>query len=437
MKKLTNIGIALGITLFVLAIWAASASAQMAQTAKPAPSGIARLSFLGQWQYLVVNALIIFAVLFVAQSALLPKKEGREKSVIWMIALVASVVASWFISSNGFIWQMPFFAKYLRLKMIVNTILLSAALWFGIGLLDINIGDKKEKKIGIALIAILVSVMIASNIGDKWLWSHDTVKFIYDYLLGDEKTLGYTKKRVADYTTQKQYIWFGKESSKITGYHDEKGDPITVGGILTLKEPNYRLITFVVSLIVIGWFFTSFLDLKNQKLTWAIVIIMAANLTRRGTPLSVVVALGEAFLILIIGKQIKVGSGAIGTIFSWLITIGIVEFIFCTVFGESAIASFLTKSFSSLSQVSFIGKLFPTLTSICSIVPGGGKGSIFGQGGIGGGGGDGLGDTQTPPEGLSPVEQGQSSAKKIVGSAIIWLIVGAIVAAAIYFWARR
>ena len=57
------------------------------------------------WYYLLVNAAVIFFVLFLLQAVLVPNKEGKEKTSMWIIMLVASLGVSWFYGSAGYVWQ--------------------------------------------------------------------------------------------------------------------------------------------------------------------------------------------------------------------------------------------------------------------------------------------------------------------------------------------
>ena len=397
-KSLSYVNLAF--VLLIFAALAVSAYAQAAQTAKPAPTSIAKLAFLGKWQYIIINALIIFAVLFVAQAALLHGKEGKEKSVAWMLALVISVALSWFISSDGFIWQNGIFGKYAQyanIKLIVNTLIITLVLWFGVGFLNINTGDKKEKKVGIILLILFVSVMIAFNIGDAWLWSHKTVQFFYDYLFGDEITVGRGPLRQEKEVPAHPWLGPFGGKKKIIEEVPGKGEDITVGGILTLKSPRYRLAIFILSTLLLKWFFTSLIDLKDNKLSWVIVIILSATLARRGAPLTIVFAMLEIFLLIVIGKALSAGTGSLGAIMAMIFTIVLVEFLFCIVFGSSAISTTIAQS---LSNLPLLKNTFESISHVCERVNLGmggrvNKGQTAPEGDGGGASTDGGG--QTPP----------------------------------------
>lgn len=250
-----------------------------------------------------------------------------------------AVLIAWTIGggSEGYIWQIGPLSTILRPKVLVNALILSLGIWFGLGLLGVD-PKGPQGKVGLVVVAIFVSFYVALDIGDHWIWDTKNFEGIKDYLLGKE--IKVTEKN---------------SDGSVSTY--------VRGGILTFdtskKPANYRLIIFPVSAFIIGWFFITYLGLdKHERLSWAMAIILAAALTRRGTSYEIVIGMAELFLFLIIAKGITIGSGTVGNIISWLVSIAIVEFIFRTVFGHSGLIAALNPTFNWATNLPFVGKLF-------------------------------------------------------------------------------
>ncbi|MBI2101214.1 hypothetical protein HYT53_01260 [Candidatus Woesearchaeota archaeon] len=306
------------------------------------PSAFALPAFLRNvWVMLGVNSLIIWFILFALQTMIVPEKLEKEKTVLFIITLVASLLISWFlVGGGGYIWEVGKLAGFFSFKLIVNTIIISLVVYFGLGLAGVKPGTK-EGQIGIALLAIGIGLLIAFNVGNEWLWKHPRGEALYNYLLGPEQP---------------------------TGKKDSKGNDITEGGILVPP----RLIVFGISAMLFVWFFTSYLMEKaDPRLTWAIAIILAANLARRGNTYNAVIMLGEIFAILIIANHIAVGKGAAGSILGWIITIVLVETVFCVVFGNSALSQLFSGILKAFSDMWFVGGIFGKtaayLNNICPL----------------------------------------------------------------------
>src|SRR3989344_1685739 len=237
--------------------------------------------FRNMWFMLAVNSLIVWFILFALQSMIVPEKLAKEKTVLFIITLVASLLISWrIVGGGGYIWEVGHLAAFFSFKLIVNTIIISLVVYFGLGLLGVKPGTK-EGQIGIALLAIGVGLLIA----------------------------------------------FSTEGNA------------------------YRLWVFLTSTLVFVWFFINFaMPQGDKKLSWAIAILLGAILARQGTAIDNIMGLGEAFAILIIGKQIATGGGITGAA-GWLMTIFLVEFIFCTVFKTSKLIQLFITFFNNVSNI--------------------------------------------------------------------------------------
>ena len=336
------------------------------------PSAFALPAFLRNvWVMLGVNSLIIWFILFALQSMIVPEKFEKEKTMLFIITLAASLLISWFlVGGGGYIWEIGTFAAFFSFKLIVNTIIISLVVYFGLGLLGVD-PKTPQGKVGIVILVILVSAMIAQNIEkDKWLWDSENFQAAKDYLFGPDKEIE-NKVKIPKKEKVGGIFGFGGKEVDVT---EEKITKQIVGGILRPEAPNYRLLIFITSALLFVWFFTGFLmPQSNVKLSVAIAIILAANLARTGTPTSSVIALGEAFAILLVGKQITAGGGLLGNWIGWIVTIGLVEWIFYTVFGGSQLAGVLARMFGGIP---IIGPIFSTMAEIfpavgaTSIAPG-------------------------------------------------------------------
>ena len=325
------------------------------------PSAFALPAFLRNvWVMLGVNSLIIWFILFALQTMIVPESLAKEKTVLFIITLVLSLMISWFlVGGGGYIWEVGKLAGFFSFKLIVNTIIVSLVVYFGLGLLGVKPGTK-EGQIGIALLAIFIGFMISFNVGDEWLWDNSNVQALKDYLFGPEKDVEY-KVKIPKKEKVGGILGFWEKEVDVT---EEKVTKQRVGGILRPEEPNYRLLIFITSALLFVWFFMGFLMPQSDiKLSVAMAIILAANLARTGTPTTSVIALGEAFAILLVGKQITAGGGLLGNWIGWLVTIGLVEWIFHTVFGGSQLAGVLARMFGGIPIIG------PVISKMADIFP--------------------------------------------------------------------
>lgn len=371
------------------------------------PSAFAAVGlFENPWFIFAVNVFIIWIILFILQAFLPKEVVAKAKGVIWIVVFAAAVVIAFFVAGGaGYIWQIGLIAPFLG-WIAVNTIIIATVGYFGLGLLGVE-PKTNPGKIGMGLLAVFFAVIIALNIGDKWLLDTNNAAALKDYLLGPEDK---TKN---------------------------------IGGILRPEADAYRLWIFLTSSLLFVWFFTGFaMPQSDKRLSWALAILLGAILARQGTPLDNIMGMGEAFAIVVIGKQIATGGGISGAA-GWLMTIFLVEFIFCTVFKTSKLIQLFITFFNNVSNIelgwggnpiewlaSFFGKiLFFFLKIILKIFSafagilqklcemggghigssgvggaGAGGGGIGGLGGIGGSGGVGAGGgvTSTPPTGGPP-----------------------------------
>ncbi|MBI2124298.1 hypothetical protein HY637_04135 [Candidatus Woesearchaeota archaeon] len=335
--------------------------------------------FGNTWVILFINSFIIWFILFTIQAFAIGPKEGKEKAAVWAITLIlAPVIAiSFGGGGDGYIWQVGALSNIFKIKVLVNGALISVFAWFVLGLLDIKT-QQPQGRIGLIILAIIISFSIAIKIGpDTWIWSTNNFEAAWDYLFGPEKNDTF------------------------------RGTPIKAGGIL--RPENYRLYIFLGSALLWSWFLSSFLNLGNNRLSYAIAILIAAIQARTGTPVGAVLALAEAFFLLLVGRQMGSGGGWSG-LFGVGISILLVEFVFCSVFGASALFQFLGQTIGGIyigtpggwidfgTPFDFLCRNNPcTIVASITGVPVAAAGGVTGPCGGGGGGGPRCGDGNCDP----------------------------------------
>ena len=79
--------------------------------------------------FVVINAAIIGVLLFILQAVLVPGKAEKERTSIWIIIVIASLLLAWFYGSNGYIWQ-GHLERFFSVYVLVNSIIIAAFLYF-------------------------------------------------------------------------------------------------------------------------------------------------------------------------------------------------------------------------------------------------------------------------------------------------------------------
>ncbi|MBI2661522.1 hypothetical protein HYX09_04650, partial [Candidatus Woesearchaeota archaeon] len=220
------------------------------------------LSFLGDWQWFAVNAMIIFAALFVLQAVLMPGKPDKEKTVSWMMVLAASLVISWFVSSSGFIWEHPTIGRIFEPHMVVNTILITAFTYLALGLLKVGLPQSGPGKVATWLMIGVISFMASVRIGESYVWQLETLQRFVQFLFGAQ-------------------------------------------GILTFNEN--RIIVFAVATALFIWTFALLHVSDNQpKINYALALILGASLAGSEDPVSInfLVMFGHVIGMIAIGKNL-------------------------------------------------------------------------------------------------------------------------------------
>ncbi len=181
-------------------------------------------TFTGSRMYFVlVNAAIISVVLFILQSFLVPNKPDKEKVSMWLIVIIIALLISWFYGSTNYIWKGPlaiFFSYYI----LVNSIIIAAALYFIFGLLKVNekLGGSKEGQIGYGLLLFIISLLFAVKLGNQWIWSQPTISSLISYFFGEYGILTANQNRIFIFIGTAvlfavffDYVGLGKENRKL------------------------------------------------------------------------------------------------------------------------------------------------------------------------------------------------------------------------------
>src|SRR3989338_7440843 len=230
--------------------------------------------------YVLINAAIIFVVLFILQSVLIPGKPDKERTSVWVIVVLASLLLAYLFGQSVLLWAdgQPL-ARFFDLHVLVNAIIIGAVLYFVLGfVLQDKVPKSPEGIGGYGILIFLVALIFAVKIGNVWIWDLKTIIQLKDYLIGNE-------------------------------------------GILNPSAPAYRLWTFIVSATLLAFFFNNYL-LKgatgaNVRVNYALAILIAATMARSGVNLQRVVILGEIIFLIVLAEAMKGTIGEKGYMNWW------------------------------------------------------------------------------------------------------------------------
>ncbi|MBI2654049.1 hypothetical protein HYX02_04525 [Candidatus Woesearchaeota archaeon] len=246
--------------------------------------------------YVLVNALIVGVILFMLQAFLLPQKDPKEQTAVWVAIIVGSLLIAWFYGSQGYIWKVGPLARYLRITFFVNTFLIGVIAYFILGFLDVQSKLKSTQgQGGFALIIFLVAAIWAAWIqgtyGDKFIW--EAYQGVVQFLIGPN-------------------------------------------GILTLRPPHYRLAVLTSSFFLLSYFFNTYLITgtgADKKINYALAAVMAINMASSGISPGVVVQLGEFIFILTLARALE-GTAGKGYM-QWIIAVLLVGWASAAIFSDT------------------------------------------------------------------------------------------------------
>jgi len=232
------------------------------------PIAYAQTFFESPIFFILINSLIVGVILFVLQSFLIPQKNSKEQTAVWVAIIVGSLLIGWFFGSQGYIWNHPVFARFFSIYVLVNSIIIGVALYFLSGFLDINkrLGGSPEGKGGLGILIFLVAAIFAVQIGNQWIWHQSVVKQLIDYLFGAQ-------------------------------------------GILNPAPPDYRLWAFLAVTTLLSFFFKGYLLPTGaggtDKVNYALAILIGSSVARAGISFASIVLLGEAIFTIVLAKALQ------------------------------------------------------------------------------------------------------------------------------------
>lgn len=215
--------------------------------------------------FVLINSAIVGVILFMLQTFLIPQKGDKEKTAVWVVILIASLVIGFLFGREGMIWEGPLKVLF-NYFVLVNALVITTVLYFLMGLLDINkkLGSP-EGKAGYGILLFIIGIIFAFKIGNKWIWDLQTLVQLKNYAFG---------------TT----------------------------GIFNPDPPAYRLWTFIGASTLLAFFFSGYL-LKGvqggNKVTYALAIVIAANMASAGVDVRSIIILGEVIFVIVLQDAMK------------------------------------------------------------------------------------------------------------------------------------
>ena len=240
--------------------------------------------------FILINAAVVFVVLFILQSFLIPGKDGKEKTSMWVIVILISLVIAFLYGQTGYLWESGPLAAFFNIKVLVNAAIIGAILYFLLGLLKIKL-NSKEGNAGYGILLFLISAIFAVKLGNQWIWDQAVLSQFLGYFFGSE-------------------------------------------GILNPSGPEYRLWVFIGSFTMLSFFFTGFLLKEGvgaggkNFVSYALAFVMASNMASEGATIGAVIVLGEIFFVIMISQALykTFGGGSrwalAGAIISAIILVG-------------------------------------------------------------------------------------------------------------------
>ena len=235
--------------------------------------------------FILINAAVIGVVLFILQAFLLPGKDGKEKTSMWVIVILISLVIAFLYGQTGYLWESGPLAAFFNIKVLVNAAIIGAILYFLLGLLKIKL-NSKEGNAGYGILLFLISVVFAVKLGNQWIWEQAVLSQFFSYFIGS-------------------------------------------GGIFDPSGPEYRLWVFIGAFTMLSFFFSGYL-LKGgvggkNFVSYALAFVMAANMASEGATIGAVVTLGELIFVIMLAHNLQESVKIPGV--NWVLAIVIVAWV--------------------------------------------------------------------------------------------------------------
>ena len=219
------------------------------------------------WFYVLINAAIVFVILFALQTFLIPGKADKEKTAVYAILIGGSLLIGLLFGRDGLIYNTgivgAFFRTYIWYVILVNALIITAVLYFVLGLLDKNkrlMPGSPQGISGVGILLFLISIVFAVKLGNRWIWQLENVQYFINYLFGVEGILVYPK-----------------------------------------------IIVFITSFVVLAYFFTFYFtkEIAGAKfITYALAAILAASMASAGVGLQIVIRIAEFVFLIVLADAL-------------------------------------------------------------------------------------------------------------------------------------
>lgn len=296
---------------------------------------------------IIVNAALIFAGLMLVFNLIKKGLETKQAKVVQIIIAVFSFMMAMELNRSDpgvFIWQIRYFSNLLHPQVIVNGVIISAAL---IGL-SVILLENQQKQTAVKWIVRILAVMMALSIvmspfqPDKtWDDVKDSYKYIWQqsfwirtkfFLFGDSKCS--YEERSGCYTNDA--ITKAVEGETIAPYTPTKG---VRWGILIGRQ----LIVFILVFLVLFGVFKAFakMEMFGTKFWYAIAFIIAGYTANTGITIGKIFWLLEVIIIFLLYRSMAAeGANKWSRIFALVFSIFLVEIVAYFLFPERKITLF-------------------------------------------------------------------------------------------------
>ncbi len=281
---------------------------------------------------IIVNTAMIFAGLMLVFNLIKKGLETKQAQIVQITIAVFSFMISMELSKSNpgmLIWKIRYFANLMHPQVIVNGVIIGAAL-IGLGAIFL---ENQQKTTAVKWIVRIIAVLIALNLvmgpfqPDKtWADVKDSYKFIWEqrfwistkyFLFGDFKCT--YQDRVGCYTSE---------------YRDKAIAGESYGAYTPTENLRYgilvgrQLIVFILVFLVLFGLFKTFakMDMFGQKFWYAVAALIAGHVANTGVDLGKIFWMLEIVIIYLLYRSMAgEGKGAWSQRFAWLFSTLLIE----------------------------------------------------------------------------------------------------------------